>query len=343
MSESSDALKMTCWSGLPPVTPGLVSVVIVGHNNWPDLEMAIQSALHQSYRPVEVIVVDNGSSDATPIEVPKLFGSAVRYLRQVNRGAASGYNAGVQQSRGEFVQLLEGDDLLAPNKIEKQVEVFRSDADVDIVYGDGRAFHSHAGINQWQDCPSREYPDMVAALVDPKTEFVGLLTHTLLYRRRTLERVGPWDETQVQTILDHSLRSAWSGCRFRYCPRSLCFYRRRPGQMSEDSAAMRRSVEDFWVKALGYITSEPYRSGVLERLSRLRFYMGIFGDGLTTRQALGKLAQAHSGSPRSISWADVGFAGALVLLPGGRWLASSPGLRPVRSVLRRLLRFPVNC
>ncbi len=54
------------------IVPGLVSVVICAWNNWPDLEMTIESALHQSYQPIEVIVVDNSSTDATAEEVPSL-------------------------------------------------------------------------------------------------------------------------------------------------------------------------------------------------------------------------------------------------------------------------------
>ena len=69
------------------MTP-LVSIVVVGHNNWPDLELSVQSALCQSYRPSEVILVDNSSTDGTAGEVASRFGSRVRYVLQANRGDA---------------------------------------------------------------------------------------------------------------------------------------------------------------------------------------------------------------------------------------------------------------
>ena len=122
------------------ITPDLVSIIIVCYNNWPDVELAVESALYQSYRPVEVIVVDNSSTDATPVEVPKRFGNSIRYIRQPNRGDGGGYNAGMRAASGEFVQFLDGDDFLATNKIAKQVEMFRADPAVDIVYGDVRFF-----------------------------------------------------------------------------------------------------------------------------------------------------------------------------------------------------------
>src|SRR3974390_844203 len=120
------------------VVSGLVSVVITAWNNWPDLEMAIESALNQSYRPLEVIVVDNSSSDATPEEVSRRFGSRVRYVCQPNRECAGAHNTGFSLASGEFIQFLAGDDVLAPNKIAKQMEIFKANPELDIVYGDIR-------------------------------------------------------------------------------------------------------------------------------------------------------------------------------------------------------------
>src|SRR5258708_37209981 len=118
--------------------PGLVSIVVVAYNNWPDLELAIDSALYQSYPNIEVIVIDNSSTDATSQAVPNRFGARVRYIRQPNRGCAGAYNAGLDLASGEFIQFVDGDDVLAPGKIQRQVDVFRTRPDLDIVYGDIR-------------------------------------------------------------------------------------------------------------------------------------------------------------------------------------------------------------
>src|SRR5579859_2411960 len=113
-------------------TPESVSVVICAWNNWPDLEMTIESALHQSHQPLEVIVVDNSSTDATHQEVPSRFGQRVRYIRQPNKECAGAYNTGFAVARGEYIQFVDGDDVLAPNKIEKEMEVFRANPELDI-------------------------------------------------------------------------------------------------------------------------------------------------------------------------------------------------------------------
>jgi len=93
------------------LVPGSVSVIITAWNNWPDLDMAIASALCQSVPPHEVIVVDNSSTDATEEEVQRRYGSRVRYFRQPNRECAGAHNAGFSLASGEFVQFLAGDDI----------------------------------------------------------------------------------------------------------------------------------------------------------------------------------------------------------------------------------------
>jgi len=221
----------------------LVSVVIVAYNSWPDVARAIDSALGQTYRAVEVIVVDNSSTDATPREVPRLYGSRVRYLRQENRGDGGGYNAGFDASSGRFVQFMDGDDYLAPDKIERQVAAFLADPEADIVYGDVRRF---AGSEMWSDWWCKDEPDMLAALLAEDGRGAGLTVHSVLFSRRALERVGRWDETLYVTDVDYWFRAAWAGCRFRYCPGSLCFYQRRHGQMSADPEAMGLGMEAVW-------------------------------------------------------------------------------------------------
>ena len=177
------------------IVPGLVSIVICAYNNWPDLETTIASALHQSFRPLEVIVVDNSSTDATPNEVPRRFGRSVRYLRQTNRECAGAYNAGFDMASGEFIQFVDGDDVLAPNKIAKQLEVFRVDPQLDIVYGDVRQFQTVADVAIWEDVATRPEGDMLMALLLPEKLGAGINVLGSLFRRRVLEKVGRWDES----------------------------------------------------------------------------------------------------------------------------------------------------
>src|SRR5262249_24537160 len=98
------------------------------------------------------------------MEVPRRFGCRVRYIRQPNKGDAGAYNTGFSSSQGEFIQFVDGDDVLAPNKIDKQVEVFRNNQNVDIVYGDIRNFQTLCGVANWTDNGTKPEDDMLRAL-----------------------------------------------------------------------------------------------------------------------------------------------------------------------------------
>lgn len=329
-------------SSKKPMAPGLVSVVICAWNNWPDLEMTIESALHQSYQPIEVVVVDNSSNDETPHEVPKRFGGRVRYIRQPNRDTAGAYNAGFDVAGGEFIQFLDGDDVLAPNKVEKQIEVFRANSETEIVYGDIGVFQTSAGAARWTVIPTRPEEDMLMAVLSSQ---VGVCTDVgMLFHRKALERVGPWDESLYVEDLDYLLRAAWADCRFAHCPGGpMGFARVRPDSKTQNSNAMNRGNEAVWSKGLRYVTREPYRTLLAAKLAHLQFYMmALSPDQLSVQQAFAKLAQARATSPQTISVLTYAAAWVVVALPGGRRLARMRLLRSMRRLLARLLHYRVG-
>jgi glycosyltransferase involved in cell wall biosynthesis len=322
--------------------PGLVSVVICAYNNWPDVEMTIESALHQSYQPLEVIVVDNSSTDATPEEVPRRFGRSARYIRQPNRECAGAYNSGFAVASGEFIQFVAGDDVLAPGKTQKQVAIFRANPDLDIVYGDIRKFQTLEGAADWTDTTTEPEDDMLARLLCPAPKWNHINTLGVLFHRRALERVGPWDENLYIEDTDYWLRAAWAGCRFGHCPGSPMGFRRiRPGQKTQSASAMARGQEALWEKALTYVTREPYRSRIAALLAYVRFRRAVSRDRMTTREALAKLALARTTSPETISALDCAAGYALIVLPGGTALAHSRQVSAVRRALARLLHYQV--
>ena len=313
----------------------LVSIVIVAHNDWPHLELAIESALNQSYPHVEVIVVDNDSSDLTSREVPTRFGDRVAFRRQPNRFEGGGRNTGFDMASGEFIQFLDADDFLAPNKIAKQVAAFESDPDADIVYGDFRVF-GLPGVD-YGEGNTQDFDDFLLALLSPEGNGAGLLVHSALFRRRAVERVGPWDETIPTSDQDYWLRAAAKGCTFKHCPGSLCFYRRRPGQMSSRPIGMLRDMELTWTKALSYVEDEPYRRLLVTRLARRRFVLALIDDSVDRRRARVELRRARECSPDTISGLALAVAYVLTSVPGGLALARARSQRPVRALGGRLL------
>ena len=104
----------------------LVSIVIPAWNAERYIKEAVDSALNQTYPSTEVIVVDDGSIDGTrAILEPYLATKRIIYIYQVNKGLAGARNTGIRAASGEYIALLDSDDLFLPQKIEKQALVLK--------------------------------------------------------------------------------------------------------------------------------------------------------------------------------------------------------------------------
>jgi GT2 family glycosyltransferase len=308
-----------------PSVPGLVSVVVVGHNNWPELEMAIASALGQTYFNLEVVVVDNDSADATSVEVPRRFGQRVRYVRQPNSGDGGGYNRGIAESTGEFVHLLDGDDVLSPTMIEKQVTMLDRDKSIDAVYGDVRPFLDEPGVAPWPGWEKfllRDYDDLLAALI--RADDNGyMIPSSILFRRSTLERLGPfiaregpWDDIWWQVDREYLLRAANAGCRFRHSPGALLFHRQHRKQMTQDIQGMARGYEVLLERAEQMITREPYH-GMLRSIRARRLFGRAMSVASGRTKALGELRRARMSDSQTITPLRYALGLMVILVPGG--------------------------
>src|SRR5437016_4074648 len=109
----------------------LVSVIIPTYNSAHFLAEALDSCLKQTYSPLEIIVVDDGSTDNTH-ELMSNY-PQVQYIRQANAGPSRARNRGLQQSTGNFIQFLDADDIILEHKIERCVEEFSRRPDLGVV------------------------------------------------------------------------------------------------------------------------------------------------------------------------------------------------------------------
>jgi len=112
----------------------LVSVIIPTYNRWPLVCESIDSALAQDYPNFEVIVVDDGSTDATGNELPRRYGDRVLYMYQANRGSYSARNTGIVASDGSYVAFLDDDDLWFAHKLRAQVQALDSEPQCALAY-----------------------------------------------------------------------------------------------------------------------------------------------------------------------------------------------------------------
>lgn len=165
----------------------LVSVVIPTYNGACFLAQTIESVLAQTYPNVEVLVVDDGSTDAT-WAITAGYGPRVRYVRQTNAGTAAARNRGVAEACGEYIALLDHDDLWLPHKLERQMPAFADDPTVGVVFARIEFFRTETGEVTAQYFPGTELGphDLLAHRVLP--------IQTVVIRRSALDAVGPFDE-----------------------------------------------------------------------------------------------------------------------------------------------------
>jgi glycosyltransferase involved in cell wall biosynthesis len=176
----------------------LVSVVCPAYNCERFINAALDSVFAQSYRPIEVIVVDDGSTDSTA-ELVKGY-REVRYLSQTNRGPSAARNRGIRAARGEFVAFLDLDDLWIPEKLAKQVAALESCPESGLSFSDMRLFDS-AGqdrLTMFQKYRlTGEYfgHDSVVERAVAKLVTVNFIpTSSVLARKAAMTQVGGFDE-----------------------------------------------------------------------------------------------------------------------------------------------------
>ena len=179
-----------------------VSVVIPVHNGERYLSEAIESVLAQRPPPVEVIVVDDGSSDRSGA-VAGRFGRAVRRVRSGHRGLGATHNHGIELASGRLLAFIDQDDLWQPRKLERQLAAFEADRELDVVFGRVRQFIS----------PDLE-PARARRLRCPPTAQPGYLIGAGLFRREAFERVGPFREDLITgNFIDWMARAREVGLR----------------------------------------------------------------------------------------------------------------------------------
>ncbi|WP_254960209.1 glycosyltransferase family 2 protein [Cyanobium sp. BA5m-10] len=176
----------------PAIQPNLVSTIIPVYNRPEMVRKAVASVLAQTHRPIEILLVDDGSTDYTPevlAELQAAHPEEIRVLRQANGGAGLARETGRQQARGAYIQYLDSDDYLLPNKFSDQVAALEAHPECAIAYG--TSSHVHADGRVLED-PSRHTADRIDYLFPLLLVERWWHTHTPLFRRWISDAAGPW-------------------------------------------------------------------------------------------------------------------------------------------------------
>ena len=170
-----------------------VSIVIPTYNRAQILPLALQSVLSQTYQDIEVIIVDDASTDNTGEVVQSIKDERIRYIRHPeNKGGSAARNTGIRASRGEFIAFQDSDDEWLQDKLQKQMEAIqKGEPETDIVYTGFYKEQENKRIYIPAHNIKKKEGDILGQLL--RENFVA--TPTVLARKRDLEKVGMFDET----------------------------------------------------------------------------------------------------------------------------------------------------
>ena len=221
-----------------------MSVVIPTYNRAQMVPRAVRSVLAQDYPDLEVIVVDDGSTDDTADVIDDF--ATVRYIRLgQNRGGAAARNAGVEAGRGEFVAFLDSDDEWLPTKTSRQVQLMLKSPSTGAVYC------RHFAHDDATDTRSQRFPPLYTGSIRPQL-LSGKCPPTVslfLVRRDALEEVGGFDESLAgfqDTDLWIRLSENWE---FDAVDEALVVIHRHSGaRVTTDLAARKRALDSFFEK-----------------------------------------------------------------------------------------------
>lgn len=287
----------------------LVSTIIPVYNRPTLLRQAVTSVLAQTYRPIEIIIVDDGSTDTTPEVILELEAAApgvIHSLQQANAGPGVAREAGRQAAQGEFIQYLDSDDLLLPRKFEGQVAALREHPECGIAYGKtqfARVGQIPAGEAHKGTAERHEF--LFPALLIER----WWSTNTPLYRRSLCDHLGPWSKLWNEEDWEYEARAAAVGTKLCYCSEFVSVTRsHEPDQhLCYQSASDPRKLKDR-AAAHALILAHAQRAGIdHEVLEMQHFARELF---LLARQCgaaelaveareLFQLARAASGPERA--------------------------------------------
>jgi glycosyltransferase involved in cell wall biosynthesis len=212
----------------------LVSVIVPCYDSAAYIGQTLESIFAQSYRPIEVIVIDDGSKDNTA-SIVRQYSSSLRYYRQSNQGVSMARNAGIRLAQGEYLAFIDSDDLWQMTKLEVQVDVLDKHPEVVLVY---------CLCSNFTDDISGERSSILSlpsGLITEKLILDNFVPcSTVVVRRSSIEDVGEFDAS-LRTCEDWDMWLRLSERGYFYgIPRTLAYHRCRKGSLSFDLESLRK-------------------------------------------------------------------------------------------------------
>lgn len=219
----------------------LVTTIIPVFNRPAMLREAVGSVLVQTHRPIQIVIVDDGSTDGTGAVVDALARehSVIETVHIANGGPGAAREAGRQLARGDYIQHLDSDDLLLPRKFELQIAALQTAPECGAAYGWTRFRHADGRVEEkpWKRSGERIERMFPAMLTSRWWD-----TPTPLYRASLIREAGPWADLCVEEDWEYDCRIAVRGVALAYVPEWVCEVRQHDaGHVSgrADAATLR--------------------------------------------------------------------------------------------------------
>jgi glycosyltransferase involved in cell wall biosynthesis len=217
----------------------LISVIIPVYNGDRYIVQAVESALRQTFTNLEIIVVDDGSTDRTQ-QVLQPYFDRIRYIYQENQGVAAARNIACQLAQGEFLAFLDADDYFLPSKLEKQLACFDHDPALDMVQT-GWLMVDETGkdifeMKPWQQAPKLDLESFII--------FKCVRPSAMMLRRKWWEKLGGFnDNFPLAEDLDFALRLALKGCKAVWLEEILTCYRQHNSNITSSGLPLMKNTE----------------------------------------------------------------------------------------------------
>lgn len=302
------------------MTPAIVSTIIPVYNRPQFIRRCVQSVLDQSWSAIEIIIVDDGSTDETGTVIDKLVTSApdkIKAIRIQNSGPGPARETGRLLATGEYIQYLDSDDLLLPNKFMDQVRALEHDPEAGIAYGITRLVDETGKVikerYKWTDGPRTHlFPDI---LVDR-----WWCTHTPLYRREVTDLAGPWSNLRYSQDWEYDARIGAKGIKLVQCGTVVSEHTVHSGNRQTGSGKWLEASEE--IEFFGRLASYADEAGTDRNFpQRQHFGRWVFsrarralknGDAETTKELVEialiasndqrLIRRAYKQLPRFIGW-----------------------------------------
>lgn len=273
-----------------PIDQNLVSVIIPTYNRLEFLNDAIKSVINQTYRPIECIIVDDNSTDDTKKMVEKWIKNnsdsvIIKYIHQENSGPQIARNTGTEASTGYYIQYLDSDDLLYPDKIKKQVDFLIKNKDCDGVWGGW----AKGSIEEYEIINSKTSNDLLSQLLTENC----IVNFSFLMTRALIKKIGTWDiKIKRNQEIDFQVRGLLAGGNYKFQSQICGLWRIHQGDRIANNTGSEEIIEFYkkWEKILA--EKNLFNINIRKNIANIYFWFTMQNGNLKLKDKTTLLMEA---------------------------------------------------